>query len=224
MPICLFERYLPDSDMIPLFWFFHHPRTPIAPSALRVVVKKGYARCVTLLLRSPLIDPNATLNSAGHTCLMLAVDGGEYEIDTVRALLADERIDVNKRDRRGWTALLQASLAGHRRIVAALLAHPRIEVNVATELGATPLFYAAKHGWVESVRVLVERGADVNAQTKNGATALSRAAALVPLATNTSMYNQLLAIVDFLLDQPNIDTVGFVPPPRQSPAVPSDYM
>jgi ankyrin repeat protein len=49
-------------------------------------------------------------------------------------------------------------------------------VNVKDRLDATPLHYAAIYGSVESVRILVERGANVNARNKSAATPLIYAA------------------------------------------------
>lgn len=45
-------------------------------------------------------------------------------------------------------------------------------VNVKDRLDMTPLHYAALYGNTESVRLLLERGADVNARNKSGATPL----------------------------------------------------
>ena len=54
-----------------------------------------------------------------------------------------------------------------------LSAHP---VTVKDRLDTTPLHYAALYGNVESVRILLEHGADVNARNKSEATALIYAA------------------------------------------------
>src|SRR5579859_3670811 len=44
--------------------------------------------------------------------------------------------------------------------------------NVVSSLGEAPLHYAATFGSVDSVRVLLERGADPNARNRSGATPL----------------------------------------------------
>src|SRR5690348_16925317 len=53
-----------------------------------------------------------------------------------------------------------------------LAAHP----NVANGIGETPLHYAATFGSVESVRILLDHGADPNARNRAGATPLVSAA------------------------------------------------
>jgi ankyrin repeat protein len=44
--------------------------------------------------------------------------------------------------------------------------------NVADDRGITPLMYAAENGSIEAMRLLIDRGADVNAQNAFGSTAL----------------------------------------------------
>ena len=41
-------------------------------------------------------------------------------------------------------------------------------VNARNEFGKTVLMYAAQHGFMESVKILLKSGADINAQTKKG--------------------------------------------------------
>lgn len=70
----------------------------------------------------------------------------------------------------GDTALM---LAAHRSPdVASLLAKHKQAINIRNENGDTALNCAAKAGHTESVRVLVEAGADINARNRNGETAL----------------------------------------------------
>ena len=60
-------------------------------------------------------------------------------------------------------ALWDAARNGDRAKVAALL-EAGVDVNVRTRYGVTALIFAADKGRLEVVRLLVERGADVNAQ------------------------------------------------------------
>jgi len=114
--------------------------------------------------------------------------------------------DPNQRDAKGQTALTLAIRAGHERAAGQLLGHPDIRVDLANAHGETPLMMAAlrgqlawmrqlidrgaavqREGWsplhyaasgpsVEAVRLLLERGAVVDARSPNGSTALMLAA------------------------------------------------
>jgi ankyrin repeat protein len=52
------------------------------------------------------------------------------------------------------------------------LLEPKGSPDIADDRGITPLMYAAEIGSVEAMRLLIERGADVNAQNAFGSTAL----------------------------------------------------
>jgi len=56
--------------------------------------------------------------------------------------------------------------------------------NVVSSLGETPLHYAATYGSVESVRILLDHGADPNARNRSGAT---------PLISGASVACEILA-------------------------------
>ncbi|MDB5757905.1 MAG: hypothetical protein JWM30_1194 [Burkholderia sp.] len=63
--------------------------------------------------------------------LMMAADKGNFPL--VRMLLAEQIIDVNVRDAKGFTPLMLAAYRGHLDIVQALLAMPGINVNLRDE-------------------------------------------------------------------------------------------
>jgi ankyrin repeat protein len=69
-----------------------------------------------------------------------------------------------------FRAIRSNDLGALRGLIAA-----RADVNVRGEREVTPLIYAATNGSVESVKILLEAGADVNAANAFGATALIRA-------------------------------------------------
>lgn len=146
-------------------------------------------------------DPNAPVTSEGNTPLMLASRTGK--IDAVKVLL-DRRANVNAREKWGDTTALMWAVAEKHSDVAKLLVEQRADVNAKTKFvpnttgrgfeGAsptaaptdlppqeqsggllTPLMFAAREGDLESARILVAAGADVNAVDGDGKNALGLA-------------------------------------------------
>lgn len=78
--------------------------------------------------------------------------------DTVRNLLAGGGADVNGRDERGNTPLIEAARAGHDDVVQALLV-ARADVSAKNDEGQTALALAARGGHDEIVRLLRQAGA-----------------------------------------------------------------
>jgi Ankyrin repeats (3 copies) len=74
------------------------------------------------------------------------------------------------------TALHYAALCGLNEIVKVLaIEHPEDMDSRSFDGESTPLHLASKEGHVEVARLLIERGADVAAQTRDGSTSLHRA-------------------------------------------------
>jgi uncharacterized protein len=142
-------------------------------------------------------DPNATLLN-GETALMTCSRTGDAR--AVKALLA-RGADVNRKEPfHDQTALMWAAAQRQHEVVAALIAAGadikarsrtysqtvtsevtqragREELNYTVARGgSTPLLFAARSGDVESARLLVDAGADVNDALPNGMTALVEAA------------------------------------------------
>ena len=78
--------------------------------------------------------------------------------------------DVNKTNRRGYSALHFAANSGYVEVVRVLVAN-KVEVNAAAnKYGKTGLHYAARHGRKEIATLLLENGANVNALDRSGRT------------------------------------------------------
>ncbi|HEY3092946.1 MAG TPA: ankyrin repeat domain-containing protein, partial [Vicinamibacterales bacterium] len=131
-------------------------------TALSVAASNGHSALITLLLEAH-ADPNKALLS-GETPLMTAVDAGNAE--AARLLLA-HGADVNARETKGGQdALMWAAANREPAIVTLLLAHGG-DPRARSKRGFTPLLFAAQQGDVESGRLLLQAGADVNDRSGN---------------------------------------------------------
>jgi len=160
-------------------------------------------------------DPNASLTQFGDTALMLAAKTGK--LGAVQALL-DHGAKVNAKETWGeTTALMWAVSEKHRDVVKLLIDHGA-DINAqskfvpltsgrgfegttpvaakpgqpAQELTSgllTPLMFAAREDDLESARLLVAAGADVNATGGDGKDALSLA-----------IFNGSYDVASFLID------------------------
>lgn len=136
-------------------------------------------------------DPNAA-TSMGETALMTCTRTGSA--DAVAALLDHGANNVNAKEKsHGQTALMWAAAHEDPDVVRVLLAHGAdVRARSASHLlpvslgdgdafresvllpqrGFTPLLFAARHGRIESARLLLDAGADVNESAPNGDSAL----------------------------------------------------
>ena len=190
---------------------------------LSLACTNGNAPIVGKLLEAG-ADPNLAQLS-GETPLMTCARAGNLE--AVQAILSRDGVNVDARDtRRGQTALMWAVAAKHAPVAEALIDygadvnvrsrvietfnHLQVEyygqdVHYPTQAGGfTPLLFAARVGDLESARVLLAAGADVNATTPEDGTALVVA---------TASGHEELAV--FLLENgadPNVsDAIGVTP-------------
>lgn len=160
-------------------------------------------------------DPNASLTRSGDTALMIASRTGK--VDAVRVLL-DRGAKANAQETWGGTTALMWAVSEKHPEVAKLLVERGADVNarsyyvpsasgrgfegttpVAQKPGKdfeefasgwlTPLMFAARQNDLESARLLVTSGADINAQAGDGKDALS-------LAFFDGSYD----VADFLID------------------------
>lgn len=146
-------------------------------------------------------DPNAVLSRTGDTALMIAARTGK--IDAVRMLL-DRGAKANTQETWGGTTALMWAVSEKHPNVAQLLVERGADVNLRsyyvpsasgrgfegttpvpnkTSQGfeefasgwLTPLMLAARENDLESAKLLVKAGADINAQAGDGKDALSLA-------------------------------------------------
>ncbi|MFH1112809.1 MAG: ankyrin repeat domain-containing protein [Pseudomonadota bacterium] len=176
--------------------------TSLGTTPLMVAAGTGETHTVKLLL-----DKGAAVNARDHdgkTALMRAANqnlrGTTYSV-AVTKLLLEHGADVNATDRCGRTAAMVAAGQGLLEVARVLKeSGGKLDLADAATLGDleeverliregsdvnekactdenTPLMRASRHGHVAVVKMLLDSGADVYAQSQTGTTALTAAAA-----------------------------------------------
>jgi len=146
---------------------------PSQCTALQKASQHGHIDIACLLLQSG-ADPNVpVLNDTGLTTLQSAAQFGSLELTSI---LLEAGADVNGQPSPNGMSALSYSLQKSHQNIARLLIDAGADVNATSESHhyyATALQIAAKNGLCESVDRLVYAGANVNAITEDGETALS---------------------------------------------------
>jgi len=184
----------------------------------------GSFEFVRLLLKSG-ANPNTAI-ATGETPLMTCAKTGN--VDTVR-LLVEYGAAVNATEpAQSQTAIMWAAAERHADVVSALIA-AHADLKAHSKEGFTPIHFSARVGDLESVKLLLAAGVDVNIQTQTnqpqtadnnepvtiGLTRTARAGAATgytPLLVATLRAQVDLAL--YLLDHgadPNIEAAGFTP-------------
>ena len=132
-----------------------------------LLIWEGYWEIV-----KPLIEKGANID---FTFLLYeASRAGQLELVKISI---ERRVNVNTRNRDGWTALEGASSGGHSDVVK-LLVEKGANVNAQGENGQTALHCAdgsepiEEYFYLKVITCLIEKGANVNVQDKNGNTPL----------------------------------------------------
>ena len=115
-----------------------------------------------------------TRNSSGETAMRIASKNND--IATTRFLL-DKGANPNIADAAGRSPLSRAAGEGFNALLKLLLVAPEIDVDAQKKDGDTALRLAVCNNQTESVRLLLEAGANPNIQNTNGNTPLIRAVA-----------------------------------------------
>jgi uncharacterized protein len=166
----------------------------------------GNAAIIEALLKAG-ADPKTLTTADGETVLMTAARAGNA--DAVKVLL-DHGADVNARENyKGQTALMWAAAEHHSDVVKVLLDHgadwkvvsfdretklPKLSaassVTPFARGGVTAFLFAAREGDIESARVMLDAGVDINQVDVDGTNALV-----------FSIMNQHYSFARFLLDR-----------------------
>ncbi len=140
---------------------------------LLLAVDKGFAKCVVELVKAGADINRTDCDQYDETAVIKAARKGFPKC--LSALLTSDkqrsRVNVNKTDKDGATALIRASARGHSECVDMLVKAKAI-VNIAETKRWTALMLAAMEGHTDCVRKLIKAGACVDMVNTNQATAL----------------------------------------------------
>lgn len=103
-----------------------------------------------------------------ETTLKLEVKRAPY----LARLLEEPRVEIDQKDKDGWTALHWASWSGLDRL-SDMLIEKKADINNREGNGFTPLMLAAMRGNFQVAALLLEKGADMTAVNKFGKTPFS---------------------------------------------------
>jgi ankyrin repeat protein len=114
-------------------------------------------------------DPNQ-LDEHGQPALLVALQS--ESVKTAKVLMDAKGVQIDIRNKVGETPLMMAALKAEVDAVTALLAHGA----AVQKEGWSPLHYAATGGSAAIVKMLLDRGATLEARSPNGSTPLMMAA------------------------------------------------
>lgn len=139
-------------------------RDPDGLPGLYLAVREPSLKAAEALIAWPKSNVEVRTAQDESPLMMAALKG---HLDLVRKLIARDA-DVNKP---GWAPLHYAATNGHLAIVRMLLDH-HAYIDAESPNGTTPLMMAAHYGTPETVKLLLEAGADPLLKNSIGLTAL----------------------------------------------------
>ncbi|HTR34965.1 MAG TPA: ankyrin repeat domain-containing protein [Bryobacteraceae bacterium] len=196
---------------------------------MQLAAMNGNAAMLERLIQAG-ADPNSPLSQTGDTALMMAARTGK--VDAVRVLL-DHGAKVNTKETWGGTMALMWAVSERHPDVAKLLVDRGADVNAKSDFvpsasgrgfegtapiapkanqaieefasgWMTPLMFAAREDDLESARVLIQAGADVNAVGGDGKDALG-------LALFNGSYDVASLLIDSHANVNHADVQRFTP-------------
>ena len=153
------EKYLRDN------W------SSITRASLFWAADFGYIDILRCLIENGVDINSFSADNCNCTPLMKAVENGDKDVVT---FLIDHGANVTIKDKCGYTALHRACIIYHdcSPEVLSCLIENGADVNLSTDNNRTPLMTACEYGHVNTVTFLIEHGANVNLQDRDGLTAV----------------------------------------------------
>lgn len=138
---------------------------------LIVAIRDKSFKVIDLLLANKSIDVNLTNKSAENPLMIAAIEG---ELPVVQTLVLKHKAEINKS---GWTPLHYACSSGKLNIAEFLLANGAM-VNALSVSETTPLMMAVSSGNEVLVKLLLDKGADLQLRNHEGYSAIDVAVLL----------------------------------------------
>jgi ankyrin repeat protein len=137
-------------------------------------MQKKFVACALIIILAAVVGcgKEKKLRELREHALMVHAYKGE--LDAIKDLLA-KGTDVNARDERGGTALMQAAVANKTDVVKFLL-ESGADIDAQTDGGNTALIAAAGKGNREILQILLDAGANPLLKNQGGQTAAVKAA------------------------------------------------
>ncbi|KAJ7421484.1 E3 ubiquitin-protein ligase MIB2 [Willisornis vidua] len=136
---------------------------------LHYAITLDYKVVIEILTEVPNIDFTVQNGQGFNLLHYSALKGNKLAIKKILAR-ARQLVDSKKED--GFTALHLAALNNHMEVAEILIKEGRCDVNLKNNRNQTPLHLAVIQGHVGMVQLLVGHGSDVNAEDKDGDTAM----------------------------------------------------
>lgn len=177
-----------------------------------VAIRQDDGEAVTALLQRG-FDPN-TVDSKGTPGLILAIQAESVKVAEVLARWPQTKVEV--RNAADESPLMLTALAGDVKMCQMLIKRDA-DVN---KTGWTPLHYAATHGHLDVMNLLLEENAYIDAASPNGSTPLMMAARygtpdavklLLEAGADPSLKNNLgLSALDFANQANRLDSAQII--------------
>ncbi|RDW81501.1 uncharacterized protein DSM5745_05058 [Aspergillus mulundensis] len=151
----------------------------VKDTPLCCAVDGGHFEIVERLLACERVDVNQPSLDRGMTPLYISVIMRDHEVGQrmTGLLLAHPDIDPNLANGDGWpTPLMEAAMAGDIVRFRSLLEHPRLDLSARDDQGKPVLSYAVLSRNTELVQLMLDRGANLNEEYRDGSSALADAA------------------------------------------------
>jgi ankyrin repeat protein/beta-lactamase regulating signal transducer with metallopeptidase domain len=143
-------------------------------TALWYAKEKGHTEIVELLQK------HGAKEIAPAPGALLCRAASQGDIEKVKSLI-EKGINVNTKDKEGYTAIYDAAARGHKDVVEFLI-NKGADINIRVDIDAknsglwTPLQTAVRHNQASVVELLISKGASVNTKDKWGFSPLHTAA------------------------------------------------